>query len=75
MPSNATDKTVAWTSTDATVAAVNNSGLITAKTIGTATVTATTINNLTATCLVEVVEVIPAIAVVGEAVVGVNVTG
>jgi len=41
-PSNATDKTVTWSTSNANVAAVSASGLVTAKAAGTATITATT---------------------------------
>ena len=56
VPDNATDKTVNWSSSDESVASVIQNGEITAKTAGTATITATTANgNKTATCLVTVV--------------------
>lgn len=51
-PSGATG-TVTWTSSDATVAEVSTSGLVTGKAIGTATITATC-EGFTATCAVEV---------------------
>jgi len=41
-PSNAADKTVTWATSNANVATVNGSGLVTAKAAGTATITATT---------------------------------
>lgn len=55
-PSNATNKTVAWTTSDAGVATVNDNGLVTANAPGTATITARTTDgsNLTATCKVTV---------------------
>ena len=52
-PSNATDKSVTWTSSDRSVATVAN-GNLTAVDSGTATITATTSNGKTATCTVTV---------------------
>ena len=53
-PNNATDKTIRWTSSDKSVAAVNSEGLVIGEGIGTATITATTVNGLTASCTVNV---------------------
>jgi uncharacterized repeat protein (TIGR02543 family) len=53
-PSNASDKTITWTSNDTTVVTVSTTGLVTAKATGTATITAKTINALTASCTVTV---------------------
>ena len=59
MPANATDKSVMWSSSDPSVATVEN-GRITAVGEGTATVTVTTSNGKTASCTVTVKEkVIP----------------
>lgn len=55
-PDNATNKTVAWSSSDPTIATVNSTGKITAVKEGAATITATTVNNKTATCNVTVSE-------------------
>ncbi|MCI9524819.1 MAG: leucine-rich repeat protein [Erysipelotrichaceae bacterium] len=56
-PENTTQaKTLSWTSSDEDVAAVVD-GVITAKKTGTATITATTVNGLTATCTVYVYEI------------------
>jgi uncharacterized protein YjdB len=53
-PSNATDKTVVWSSTSAN-ATVNSSGVITAVSAGSAVIRATTVSgNLTATCTVTI---------------------
>ena len=64
LPEDATDKTVAWTSSNSAVATVNANGLVTAVAPGTATITATTQDgtNLTATCAVTVPQpvVVPA---------------
>ena len=56
LPEDATDKTVTWTSSDPSVATVDENGLVTAVGNGTATITATTNDgtNLTATCEVTV---------------------
>ena len=53
-PSNATNKTVFWTSSNTDVATVNSNGLITAKSNGTATITVCTENEKKATCELEV---------------------
>lgn len=53
-PSTATNKTVTWTSSNPAVASVSN-GIVTAKTAGTTTITATTQDgSFTATCTVQV---------------------
>lgn len=57
-PETVIEKKVKWTTSDATVAIVDN-GIVTGIKVGTATITATTIDgsNLTASCLVNVVPV------------------
>ena len=60
MPSNATDKSVTWTSSDQAVATVAN-GKITAVGSGIATITATASNGKTAICKVTVNAAIPEI--------------
>lgn len=53
MPENATNKTLLWTSSDASIATVTD-GVISAKKEGTATITVSTYNRKTATCEVTV---------------------
>ncbi len=56
LPENATNKTYAWSSSNATVATVNASGVVTAKAAGEATIKATANDGsgVTATCAVTV---------------------
>ena len=54
-PANATDKSVTWTSSDEKVATVSSTGVVNTQTLGTATITVTTTNGLSATCAVTVV--------------------
>lgn len=57
-PSNATNKSVNWSSTNPSVASVSSSGLVTALTAGSATITVTTVDqNKTASCEVTVTAV------------------
>lgn len=59
-PSDATDKTITWTSSDATVATVD-AGRVTGVAVGSATITATTVNGgKTSTCAVTVSQDAPA---------------
>ena len=54
-PSNATDKSVTWSSNNTSVASVSSSGIVTAKAAGTATITVKTNDGgKTATCTVTV---------------------
>ena len=54
-PGNATNKNVTWSSSEETIAIVDNNGTVTAKAAGTATITVTTEDGCkTATCIVTV---------------------
>lgn len=56
LPSNATNKTVSWKSSNTAVVTVDKNGKITGKSVGTATISATTANgSKTATCAVKIV--------------------
>ena len=57
LPENATNKSVEWSSSDETVAIIDENGVVTAVAVGEATITATTVDgsNLSATCKVTVV--------------------
>ncbi|MBD5170417.1 MAG: leucine-rich repeat protein [Bacteroidales bacterium] len=57
-PDNVTDKTIVWNSSDQEIATVDEAGLVTAISTGSAIITATTSNNLTATCVVTVLPVL-----------------
>lgn len=63
IPSNATDKTVTWSSSDTGILSVDADGVLTAKNIGTAIVTATTINGKTASITLGVIAEAPFIPV------------
>ncbi|OJG42715.1 hypothetical protein RV04_GL000774 [Enterococcus hermanniensis] len=53
-PTNATDKTVTYKSSDATIAGVDSKGKVTGVKAGTADITVTTANGKTAKCAVTV---------------------
>ena len=56
LPENATNRVVAWSSSNSNIATVNNYGFVTAVTAGTATITATTADGgKIATCVVAIV--------------------
>lgn len=55
-PNDATNKDVTWTSSDPSVATIDSYGRITAKKLGTTTITATSSNEYKTTCRVTVVE-------------------
>ncbi len=58
LPENTDDTTITWASSDTSVAKVVN-GEVTGISVGTATITATTANRLSATCNVSVVDFTP----------------
>lgn len=55
-PVTATDKTLTWESSNPSVADVDNSGIVTAKSAGTATITVKSVNGKTASCRITVKE-------------------
>lgn len=54
LPENTTDKTVTWTSSESSIAGVDDTGTVTAVSAGTAVITATTVNGRTTECTVTV---------------------
>jgi uncharacterized protein YjdB len=55
LPANSTNKNVIWTSSDNSIVSVDTNGVVTGVTVGTAVITATTVDGgLTATCVVNV---------------------
>ena len=67
MPSNSS-KTLKWSSSNSSVASVNNNGLVTGRNSGTATITCTTTDgsNLSASCTVTVAQLISSISMQGN---------
>ena len=57
-PSNATNQDVTWHSSNSDVATINSSGQITAKKVGSTTITVTTSNGYRTTCKVTVIDTI-----------------
>lgn len=56
VPAEATNKTFTWTSSDEEIASVGDHGKVTALAPGTATITVSSSNGMTATCTVTVIE-------------------
>lgn len=56
LPDTAINKSVTWKSNDSSIASIDSTGLVTAKSIGKTSVTATSNNGITAVCSVEVKE-------------------
>ncbi|NWL88492.1 glucan endo-1,3-beta-D-glucosidase [Paenibacillus sp. 79R4] len=75
-PANATNKQVSWTVSNASVASVNQNGVVTGLAPGTATVTAATVDgNKTAVCTITVLPKAPAVVIIGDEVRGLKKTG
>jgi C1A family cysteine protease len=56
LPENATSKQVRWSTSDSKVVIIDSNGLIIGVTAGTATITAKTVNEITASCLITVID-------------------
>ena len=54
IPTNSTNQTVTWTSSNSSIVSVDNNGMIKGLKAGTATITVKTVNNKTATVKVTV---------------------
>ena len=61
-PDNADNKTLTWSTDDAAVASVDNTGFVSALGGGTATITVSTVNGLTASCVVNVKVLVESVA-------------
>ena len=55
-PNNTTDKTIFWASSDESIAIVNTDGIVTGVGDGTAVITATTVNGLSVSCEIKVLD-------------------
>ena len=62
LPANAENKTLTWSSSDNSIATVDNSGKVIAIAAGTATITVKSVNNKTATCMVIVQKEVVAVS-------------
>ena len=66
LPENASNRTVTWSSSDSSVVAVSDKGIVNALKAGKATITAETVNGLKAVCVITVnekqIETLPVIA-------------
>lgn len=65
-PSNATNKTVTWTSSNQTVVTVGTDGVLTGKGVGSATITVTTTNGMKSTATVNVLKLQMAYYALGD---------
>lgn len=54
LPENATDQSIIWNSSDSGIVIVDNTGKVTAVSVGEAQITATTSNHITASCSIRV---------------------
>lgn len=58
-PENANDKTLTWFSSDSSIVTVSSNGLVTAKSVGTAMVTAKSTNGISTSCVFTVCDILP----------------
>jgi uncharacterized protein YjdB len=62
-PDNATNKTLTWTSSDNAVAKVDNTGLVTGVSAGTAVITATSVNGIADKAAITVTKPVPLVGI------------
>jgi uncharacterized protein YjdB len=65
-PDNATDKTLTWRSSDEAVATVNDLGVVKAQSAGNTTITVTTSNGISASCVITVVRLVESLAIIPD---------